>query len=43
VHPRGEFKKFNIAKGESKEKKLQGEKKKLAHITDGINLFTHIF
>jgi hypothetical protein len=26
VHPRGESKKFNIARGESKEKKLQGEK-----------------
>jgi hypothetical protein len=26
VHPRGESKKFNIARGESKEKKLQGKK-----------------
>jgi hypothetical protein len=42
VHPRGESKKFNIARGESKEKKLQGEKTKLAHITGGINLFTLI-
>jgi hypothetical protein len=35
-----EAKKFNIAMGESKEKKLQGGKTKLAHITRAINLFT---
>jgi hypothetical protein len=40
VHPRGESKKFNIAKGESKEKKNYREKTELAHITGVINLFT---
>jgi hypothetical protein len=33
MHLRGEFKKFNITREESKEKKLQGEKTKLAHVT----------
>jgi hypothetical protein len=33
LHPRGETKNFNIARGEPKEIKLQGEKTKLAHIT----------
>jgi hypothetical protein len=41
VYPRGKSKKLNIARGESKEKKLQGEKIKLSHITGDINLFTH--
>jgi hypothetical protein len=37
----GESKKFNITRGESKEKKkLQGRKTKLTHITGDINLFT---
>jgi hypothetical protein len=31
----GEFKKFNIARVESKEKKITGEKTKLVHITEG--------
>jgi hypothetical protein len=35
LHPRGETKKIYFAMGESKEKKLQGEKTKLAHITGG--------
>jgi hypothetical protein len=39
VHPRGESKKFNIARGEST-KKLQDGKTKFVHITEGINLFT---
>jgi hypothetical protein len=29
MHPRGDFKKFNIARGKSKEKKLQGEKQNI--------------
>jgi hypothetical protein len=33
VHPRGESKKFNNTKGESKEKKNIREKTKLTHIT----------
>jgi hypothetical protein len=40
VHLRGEPKKFNIARGESKGKKITGGKIKLAHIIGSINLFT---
>ena len=39
----GEFKKFNIARGELKEKKLQGEKQNSPTLQGGINLFTLIF
>jgi hypothetical protein len=40
LHPKGETKKIYFTRGESKEKKLQGGKTKLAHITEGITLFT---
>jgi 16S rRNA U516 pseudouridylate synthase RsuA-like enzyme len=40
LHPRGETKKTYFVRGESKKKILQGGKTKLAHITEGINLFT---
>jgi hypothetical protein len=33
VHPRDESKKFNIARCDSKEKKITGGKTKLTHIT----------
>jgi hypothetical protein len=39
----GETKKNYFARGESKGKKLQGKKIKLAHITGGMNLFTLFF
>jgi hypothetical protein len=40
LHSRGETKKIYFARDESKEKKLQEKKTKLAHITGDINLFT---
>jgi hypothetical protein len=41
VHPRGESKKFYIARGELKEKELQGEKQNSSTLQGDINLFTH--
>jgi hypothetical protein len=35
IDPRGESKKFNIARGESKEKNYKRRKTKFAHITEG--------
>jgi hypothetical protein len=40
VYPRGESKKFNIARGKSKEKKLQREKQNSPILEGHINLFT---
>jgi hypothetical protein len=42
VHPRGESKKFDIVRGESKEKKLQVGKTKLAHII-GVSTYLPFF